>query len=47
MYADYISDAVLAEELGFSHTWYGEHHFRDCQWATRTRTDPCGCSPAR
>jgi tetratricopeptide (TPR) repeat protein len=32
VYADYISDAVLAEELGFTHTWYGEHHFRDCQW---------------
>jgi alkanesulfonate monooxygenase SsuD/methylene tetrahydromethanopterin reductase-like flavin-dependent oxidoreductase (luciferase family) len=32
VYADYISDAVLAEELGFSHTWYGEHHFRECQW---------------
>jgi len=32
VYADYISDAVLAEELGFSSTWYGEHHFRECQW---------------
>ncbi|HZX53703.1 MAG TPA: LLM class flavin-dependent oxidoreductase [Ilumatobacteraceae bacterium] len=32
VYADYISDAVLAEELGFSSTWYGEHHFRPCQW---------------
>ncbi len=32
VYADYISDAVLAEELGFTHTWYGEHHFRQCQW---------------
>ena len=32
VYSDYISDAVLAEELGFTHTWYGEHHFRDCQW---------------
>jgi len=32
VYADYISDAVLAEELGFTHTWYGEHHFRECQW---------------
>jgi alkanesulfonate monooxygenase SsuD/methylene tetrahydromethanopterin reductase-like flavin-dependent oxidoreductase (luciferase family) len=32
VYADYISDAVLAEELGFAHTWYGEHHFRECQW---------------
>ena len=32
VYADYISDAVLAEELGFTHSWYGEHHFRPCQW---------------
>ncbi len=32
VYADYISDAVLAEELGFTNTWYGEHHFRPCQW---------------
>ena len=32
VYSDYISDAVLAEELGFSSSWYGEHHFRDCQW---------------
>ena len=32
VYADYISDAVLAEELGFTHSWYGEHHFRECQW---------------
>ena len=32
MYADFISDAVLAEELGFTSSWYGEHHFRECQW---------------
>ncbi|MEP7204131.1 MAG: LLM class flavin-dependent oxidoreductase [Ilumatobacteraceae bacterium] len=32
VYSDYIADAVLAEELGFSSTWYGEHHFRECQW---------------
>ena len=32
VYSDYISDAVLAEELGFTHSWYGEHHFRPCQW---------------
>jgi len=32
VYADYISDAVLAEELGFMASWYGEHHFRPCQW---------------
>ena len=32
MYADNISDAVLAEELGFVRSWYGEHHFRPCQW---------------
>jgi alkanesulfonate monooxygenase SsuD/methylene tetrahydromethanopterin reductase-like flavin-dependent oxidoreductase (luciferase family) len=33
VYADFISDAVLAEELGFTHSWYGEHHFRECQWS--------------
>src|ERR1700728_2533800 len=33
VYADYISDAVLAEELGFTGSWYGEHHFRECQWS--------------
>jgi alkanesulfonate monooxygenase SsuD/methylene tetrahydromethanopterin reductase-like flavin-dependent oxidoreductase (luciferase family) len=33
VYADYIGDAVLAEELGFTGSWYGEHHFRDCQWS--------------
>ncbi len=32
VYADYISDAVLAEELGFTRAWFGEHHFRPCQW---------------
>ena len=33
VYADYVSDAVLAEELGFTGSWYGEHHFRECQWS--------------
>jgi alkanesulfonate monooxygenase SsuD/methylene tetrahydromethanopterin reductase-like flavin-dependent oxidoreductase (luciferase family) len=32
VYADYISDALLAEEMGFVRSWYGEHHFRECQW---------------
>jgi alkanesulfonate monooxygenase SsuD/methylene tetrahydromethanopterin reductase-like flavin-dependent oxidoreductase (luciferase family) len=32
VYADYISDAVLAEELGFKGAFFGEHHFRECQW---------------
>ena len=32
VYSDYISDAVLAEEIGFVASWYGEHHFRECQW---------------
>ena len=32
VYSDFISDAVLAEELGFVASWYGEHHFRECQW---------------
>lgn len=32
VYADFIGDAVLAEELGMDFAWYGEHHFRPCQW---------------
>jgi alkanesulfonate monooxygenase SsuD/methylene tetrahydromethanopterin reductase-like flavin-dependent oxidoreductase (luciferase family) len=32
VYADYISDCVLAEELDFTSAWFGEHHFRECQW---------------
>jgi len=32
VYADFISDALLAEELGFDFAWYGEHHFTACQW---------------
>lgn len=32
VYADYIGDAVLGEELGFAGSWYGEHHFRECRW---------------
>jgi alkanesulfonate monooxygenase SsuD/methylene tetrahydromethanopterin reductase-like flavin-dependent oxidoreductase (luciferase family) len=32
LYAEFVSDAALAEELGFSSSWYGEHHFRECQW---------------
>jgi alkanesulfonate monooxygenase SsuD/methylene tetrahydromethanopterin reductase-like flavin-dependent oxidoreductase (luciferase family) len=33
VYADYMDDAVLAEDLGFVRSWYGEHHFRECQWS--------------
>jgi len=33
VYAEYISDALLAEELGFVRSWYGEHHFRADQWS--------------
>jgi len=32
VYRDYVSDAVLAEELGFSFSWYGEHRMTPCQW---------------
>jgi len=32
VYSDYLGDAVLAEELEFTRSWYGEHHFRECQW---------------
>lgn len=32
VYKDFISDALLAEELGFDFSWYGEHHNRPCQW---------------
>ncbi len=32
VYDDYISDAVLAEELGFDHVWLGEHRMTADQW---------------
>jgi alkanesulfonate monooxygenase SsuD/methylene tetrahydromethanopterin reductase-like flavin-dependent oxidoreductase (luciferase family) len=32
VYEDYIGDALLAEQLGFDFTWYGEHHFTTDQW---------------
>ena len=32
VYRDYVSDAQLAEELGFSFSWYGEHRMTPCQW---------------
>src|SRR6187455_3007086 len=32
VYADYIGDALVAEEMGFVRSWCGEHHFRECQW---------------
>ena len=32
VYRDYIGDAILAEELGFDFSWYGEHHMTRCQW---------------
>ena len=32
VYRDYIADAVLAEELGYSFSWYGEHRMTPCQW---------------
>jgi len=32
VYRDYIGDALLAEELGFSFAWYGEHRMTPCQW---------------
>jgi alkanesulfonate monooxygenase SsuD/methylene tetrahydromethanopterin reductase-like flavin-dependent oxidoreductase (luciferase family) len=32
VYADYVGDGVRAEELGLDFSWYGEHHFRACQW---------------
>lgn len=32
VYADYIDDAVYAEELGFNHVWVGEHRMTPCQW---------------
>jgi alkanesulfonate monooxygenase SsuD/methylene tetrahydromethanopterin reductase-like flavin-dependent oxidoreductase (luciferase family) len=33
VYADYIDDAVRAEGMDFVRSWYGEHHFRACQWS--------------
>ncbi|MFO1466656.1 MAG: LLM class flavin-dependent oxidoreductase [Steroidobacteraceae bacterium] len=32
VYEDYVGDAVLAEELGFDFSWYGEHRMTPCQW---------------
>ena len=32
VYRDYISDAILAEELGYDFSWYGEHRMTPCQW---------------
>jgi len=32
VYKDYVDDARLAEELGFSFSWYGEHRMTPCQW---------------
>jgi alkanesulfonate monooxygenase SsuD/methylene tetrahydromethanopterin reductase-like flavin-dependent oxidoreductase (luciferase family) len=46
VYADYISDGVLAEELGFLRSWYGEHHFRECQW-TGSSIQVCTAVAAR
>ena len=46
VYADYLSDAVLAEELGFIRSWYGEHHFRECQW-TGSPIQLCTAAAAR
>ena len=31
VYADYISDAVLTEELAFKGAFHGPHHFRERQ----------------
>lgn len=32
VYRDYVEDAILAEELGFDFSWYGEHRMTPCQW---------------
>jgi alkanesulfonate monooxygenase SsuD/methylene tetrahydromethanopterin reductase-like flavin-dependent oxidoreductase (luciferase family) len=32
IYAEVIEEAVLAEELGFSHVWLTEHHLSPDQW---------------
>lgn len=32
VYADYVEDCLLAEELGYDFAWFGEHHFTPCRW---------------
>jgi alkanesulfonate monooxygenase SsuD/methylene tetrahydromethanopterin reductase-like flavin-dependent oxidoreductase (luciferase family) len=46
VYADYIGDAILAEELGFERAWFGEHHFRPDQW-TGSPIQLCSAVAAR
>jgi alkanesulfonate monooxygenase SsuD/methylene tetrahydromethanopterin reductase-like flavin-dependent oxidoreductase (luciferase family) len=35
LYREFIDEAVLAEELGFSHVWLSEHHFAEDDWNCR------------
>jgi alkanesulfonate monooxygenase SsuD/methylene tetrahydromethanopterin reductase-like flavin-dependent oxidoreductase (luciferase family) len=32
VYADYIEDSMLAEEMGFDFAWFGEHHSTPDDW---------------
>jgi len=32
IYRDFIDEAVYAEQLGFTHVWNGEHHFKMDAW---------------
>jgi alkanesulfonate monooxygenase SsuD/methylene tetrahydromethanopterin reductase-like flavin-dependent oxidoreductase (luciferase family) len=34
-YREFIDEAILADELGFSHVWLSEHHFAEDDWNTR------------
>ena len=38
LYREFIDEAVLAEELGFSHVWLSEHHFAEDNWNCRALT---------
>jgi len=35
LYREHIDEAVLAEELGYSHFWMSEHHFAEDDWNSR------------
>lgn len=35
LYQECIEEAVLADELGFSHFWMSEHHFAEDDWNSR------------
>jgi alkanesulfonate monooxygenase SsuD/methylene tetrahydromethanopterin reductase-like flavin-dependent oxidoreductase (luciferase family) len=38
LYEEFINEARLADELGFSHMWLSEHHFAEDDWNTQPLT---------